>query len=273
MKNFVFPSSGRAGGWLAAMLVASVVQANAAVGPTLTHGNSSVYIDPLSQAGAFQWNVDSASVLQKQWFWYRIGNGAEQSIDTIGSVSFTSLSPYSASLVYTMPGLFDIQLTFVLQGGSLGSGASDLTEQVIIGNLSNGPLDFHLFQYSDFNLGAVDSVTLSQNLLGKFYRATQTSGGALQQTVVTPASHAEAATVPTTLNSLNNGTATTLSDVAAAGAGDVSWAFQWDYTIGTGATSPTIGIDKRIVVPEPSVAVFAGLGLTLLLVSVRRRQQ
>jgi hypothetical protein len=272
MKNCVSRSNGRVGGLFATVILAAVVQANAAVGPMLTHGNSSVYIDPFSQAGVYQWDVDSASVMHRQWFWYRIGSGAEQSIDTIGSVVFTPLSPYSASLVYTMPGLFNIQMTFVLQGGSSGSGASDLTEQVIIGNLSDGPLDFHLFQYSDFNLGAVDSVTLSQNLLGKFYRATQTSSGALQQTVVTPASHAEAATVPATLNSLNNATATTLTDVAAA-VGDVSWAFQWDYTIGTGATSPTIGIDKRIVVPEPSVAVFAGLGLTLLLVSVRRRQQ
>jgi hypothetical protein len=275
MNICVFPNAGRAGKCLVIALLAFAMRVDASVGLSLTDGNSTAYYDPFSPAGVYQWDVDAASVLKKQWFWYRIGNGAEQSIDSIasaGSVSVTPLNPSSASLVYTMPGQFSIEMTLLLTGGSVGSGASDLTEQVKIKNLSGSTLDFHVFQYADFDLGAVDSVSLGQNLLGKFNRATQTNGAALQETIVTPASRAEVATVPLTLNSLNDGAATTLTSPLVA-VGDVSWAFQWDYTIAAGNTSPTIGIDKRLVVPEPSTAVVAGLGLTLLLVSVRRRQQ
>ena len=54
--------------------------------------------------------------------------------------------------------------------------------------------------------------------------------------------------------------------------GDVSWAFQWDFTIAAGS-SAQIGKDKRLIVavPEPTVAVFGGLGLMVLIATRRQR--
>jgi len=217
--------------------------------------------------------VDGISALSKQWFWYRVGSNPEQPINAIGAPVITPISAYSARLVYTAPGLFDIQVTYTLQGGQGGSGIADLSEQIRINNLSGNPLDFHFFQYSDFNLGAADSVTLSQNLLGKFYRAAQSSGPVfLQETVVSPgASHGEAGVAGFTLGRLNDGLPTTLNDNANA-LGDVTWAFQWDSQIAAGG-SLVIGKDKRLVVavPEPTTVALAGLGLALLLGAARRR--
>ena len=258
------------------MVVAAslAMSANAQI-VTLTDDNSIVRINAGSQAGVYQWQVDGTSALNQQWFWYRIGQNAEQPINAIGAPVITPASPYSAKLVYAAAnGSFDVQVTYTLQGGALGTGASDLSEMIKINNYSAAPLDFHFFQYSDFNLGAADSVALSQNLSGKFFRSTQTFGAAeLQETVVSPgANRGEVAATPFTLGRLNDGVATDLNNNVNA-AGDVSWAFQWDFTIAANS-SAQIGKDKSLQVtpvPEPTTAALAGLGLALLMATVRRR--
>ena len=50
--------------------------------------NSTACVDvgSSSQSGMFNWYVDGADQIAKQWFWYRIGaSGPEQSIDTLGA--------------------------------------------------------------------------------------------------------------------------------------------------------------------------------------------
>jgi len=273
MKKRVIQNNGLAAKWLLVVALSLSVSMRAGAA-TLASNNSTVQIDPASQAGMFQWVVDGTSTLNQQWFWYRVGLTPEQSINAISAPAITPISPSSVKLVYSSPGLFDVQVTYTLSGGQIGSGASDIDEQILINNYTANPLDFHFFQYSDFNLGASDSVALSQNLLGKFNRSTQTFGGgtSLQETVVSPgANRGEVATTPFTLNRLNDGVATDLNNSLSA-VGDVSWAFQWDFTIAAGS-SAQIGKDKRLVVavPEPTAAALAGLGLALLLASVRRR--
>lgn len=275
MKNFVTRNNGRGAGHLLALalLLALCSRAGAVVGVTLSHNNSSVDIDPSSQAGVNSWLVDGVSTLNQQWFWYRVGSVAEQPINAIGAPVINSISPYSAQLLYSSPGQFDVQVTYTLQGGQLGSGTADLSEQIRISNTSANPLSISFFQYSDFNLGASDSVGLSQNLLGKFYRSTQTFGAAsLQETVVSPgATHGEVGPAGFTLGRLNDGLVTTLNDSMNA-VGDVTWAFQWDFQIAAGS-SAQIGKDKRLVVtiPEPTATALAGLGLALLFGAARRR--
>ncbi|HEX5218716.1 MAG TPA: PEP-CTERM sorting domain-containing protein [Verrucomicrobiae bacterium] len=275
MKNSVKQNNGRCGKWLLIVALAFGVAAPAGAA-VLSHGNSTINIDENSQAGVNQWLVDGTQTLNQQWLWYRIGSSSpEQSINTIGAPTVTVISPYSTRLVYTSPGLFDIQVTYTLQGGQLGSGTADLSEQIRINNLSANPLDFHLFLYSDFNLGNLpggQNLSMSQNLLGKFNRATQAPGPALlQQTIISPgASHGEAGVAGFTLGRLNDAVATTLNDNANA-VGDVTWAFQWDSQIAAGG-SFLVGADNRVVVPEPASIALAGLGLALLLGVARRRR-
>jgi len=275
MKHSVIRSDNRVAGYLlgTALVVGLAMQAGAVTGITLTNNNSTVGIDPYSAAGVNQWMVDGTSALRQQWFWYRVGSNPEQPVNAIGAPAITLISPYSAQLTYTAAGLFDVQVTYTLQGGQFGSGASDLSEQIRINNYSANPLDFHFFQFSDFNLGATDSVGLSQNLQGKFYRSTQTFGTAsLQETVVSPgASHGEVGSAGFTLGRLNDGVATTLNDSVSA-IGDVTWAFQWDSQIAAGG-SLVIGKDKRLLVtvPEPTAVALTGLGLAALLGLARRR--
>jgi len=275
MKNCVTRNDSRFGKQLliVAFSFAALFQAGAAPSVFLNNNNATVGIDPFTQAGVSQWTVDGINKLNQQWFWYGIGSSPEQAINTIGAPVITPISAYSAKLVYTSPGLFDIQVTYTLQGGQAGSGVADLSEQIRINNLSSNPLTFHFFQYSDFNLGPVDSVSLSTNLLGKFNRSSQTFGAAaLEETVVSPgATHGEVGPSGFTLGRLNDGVATTLNDSVNA-VGDVTWAFQWDSQIAAGG-SLVIGKDKRLVVavPEPTTIAMAGLGLALLLGAARRR--
>ena len=128
-----------------------------------------------------------------------------------------------------------------LRGGAPGSEVSDMTELISITNLSASPLDFHFFQYADFDLSAADSVQFT-NL-----NSVQQSGAntRLTETVVTPIpSHRQGDFFPTILNSLNDAAPTTLNDTPPIG-----------VTIGAG--------DKFFAArPSPDGRRVAFLGLT-----------
>jgi len=221
---------------------------------TLSDGNSVVQIDGASQTGLFNWSVDGQNQASQQWFWYRVGSsGGESSINTIGAATAVQSDASHLSLTYTAS-QFSIQIVYSLLGGSGGSGASDLSEQVNISNPSH--LDFHFFQYSDLDLGGTaggDSIQLGTNLSGMFNEAFQSEAGTtLAETVTSPgANHASAAFFNSTLTLLNDGNPTTLNGNAGPlGPGDVTWAFEWDST----QTSILVSKDLNIsgVVPEPS---------------------
>lgn len=259
--------------WLAGAAVMAVGmaihQANAI---TLSDNNSVVQVFPGSQAGMSSWVVEGQNQLAHQWFWYRVGANAEQSIDTIG-VPSNVLHNGTRGLSSTYAnGQFSITIDYLLTGGALGSGVSDIAETISINNLSGSYLDFHFFQYSDFNLGGTpggDTILLSKNPVNKFNDAVQyDSGVAFSETVTAPgANHGEAAFSGVTLAKLNNGVADVLSDASGPLVGDVTWAFQWDFNIAPGS-SKIISKDKYLevlIIPEPASAVFCVVGLAVLL--------
>ncbi len=220
---------------------------------TLSDDNSVAEFDTGNQAGAYSWQVDGVEQLYQQWFWFRVGNTAESSLDAlpiaVEGATDANFDGFDDTLFtsYNGPG-FTIQVRYGLNGGAVGSNASDMSEQISIHNTSGSNLDFHFFQYTDFDLqglaGNDTAVFTNPN-------AVQQASGAyrLTETVVTPVpNHREIAVYPTTVNNLNDGLPTTLSDTPIGqvlGPADLTWAFQWDVTIAPGGTFQ-ISKDKNL---------------------------
>lgn len=242
----------------------------------LNHNNSSASIDTGSSAGMSNWLVDGQNVLAQQWFWYRVGLNAEAPINTLSAPVITTPD---ARTLYTSydNGSYGVRVDYLLTGFTAGSGNSDIAETITIFNHTATPLDFHFFQYSDFDLGgpAGDQVALSVNSnplspsFGLYNTATQVDPFAgLTETVITPgANHGEVANWNTTLAKLNDGVADTLNDLPGPfGPGDVTWAFEWDLTIPAGG-SLGISKDKALhinLIPEPTTLTLAALGAAVL---------
>jgi len=238
--------------------------------------NSQAEIDLTSDAGMFRWTVDGIENLRKQWFWYRIGDtGPELPLNALGTpLSKTSdgdLDPGDERLIsrYAGSGL-TVTIDYVLTGGPVGSGVSDIAEMIVLENTGGDDIDLHFFQYVDFELGGtVDDVAV-EILNGN--TAVQTDVGTwLSETVVTwMPDYCEAGIGGSILAKLTDADADTLSDNAGPlGPGDLSWAFQWDVELEPGDTF-IISKDKNLV-PEPAGLVVLGVGSLVLMLRRRRR--
>jgi hypothetical protein len=232
----------------------------------LSDGNASVTIDPDNQTGAYQWTVDGVDQLYQEWFWYRMGStGGQSSIDTI-SVPSVSFSGNHGQVTYNN-GTIQVDVTYTLLGGSAGSGQADLAEIVRVTNLTGNAIAFHFFEYSDFDLnGSAGNQTVS--ILGSDHnRARQTGNGVeMSETIAGPPvpTRWEANYYANTRNSLNGGYYD-LNNVLSAGPGDVTWAFQWDPTIGAHG-SWIVSKDKALmpIIPAPAAVLLGAIGLGLV---------
>jgi len=234
--------------------------------------NSSAQINlgvgPSNGVGMVNWIVDGQNELAQQWFWYRVGPAGPES--SISSISAPTIFTPNARTLYTSynNGAYGVTINYLLTGSALGTGKSDVSESITITNGTAAPLQFHFFQYSDFDLGGAggDTVTLGKNLRGLYNEADQTDGIAyLTETVVTPgANHGEAALFNTTLTKLSDGNTDNLSDtVGPVGPGNATWAFQWDLVINP-YSSVGISKDKYLqvpLVPEPTCLGLLAVGL------------
>ncbi len=101
--------------------------------------NSTAEFSYTTQHGMFSWVVDGTEHMCQQWFWYRIGDSAKESIDTltyvIGGVSDPDFDNDYENVYLKYAGAgFEIEVNFRLLGGQLGSNASDMSEVISIHN-------------------------------------------------------------------------------------------------------------------------------------------
>lgn len=268
---------------VAALSVATfTIQSNAQI-YNLHQNNSSVDINLATGPGGMSnWLVDGVNQLNQSWLYYRIGStGPEFPIENLNATP--SINSY-----VNVPGLSRLDLTYanaansvrtlyVLTGNTSGSGKSIINETITVANGSAASEVFHLFQYSDFNLGGVAGGQSAQfyanGINGQLYKVIQSSGGASVTETITTADpavgHVEANLSPLTLASLTDGNPTTLDDVTSIGPGDATFAYEWDVTLAPGAS---FQISKILsIVPEPSSLSFAGSAVLAWVLARRRR--
>ena len=248
---------------------------------TLVDENSSMFFDtsdPNEPTNAQDWIVDGVNQLYEQSFWFRVGSGPEISLHSLpilteGTSDVNFDGDDETLYVQYDGGTFDIEVVYILDGGLPGSGVSDLAEQISVNSRTGVPLDFHFFQYTDYEVGgtAADDIGLFTNL-----NAVQQgdAGVQLNETVITPVpSHRELGVYPSIRDKLTDGLPTTLSDTPAIGTligpDDLTWAFQWDFTLQANSTFQ-ISKDKNLrVIPEPASLLLFASGLCVL--CVRRK--
>ena len=233
-----------------------------------------------TRIGMDEWRVDGVNHMFNQWFWFRVGNTAEQRINALPRTFFGTFNtnadprPDTFTVQYTVANSFQIESSFRLTGGNLGSGTSDVLETIRITNQGTVPLDFHFFQYCDLDLNndiIDDSVRITAP--PQWNTATQIDGAqVVTETSALPfPNRHEVNTYANTINSLDNATATNLNNNPGPLGPprlDYTWAFQWDFILNPG-DSFLISKDKLLT---PAPGTLGLLGLAGVIAGRRRRR-
>jgi hypothetical protein len=276
---------------------------NAAVVTLSSDNSSATFHTEAADGGTLglnSWIVDGTSHISQQWFWHRTGSQTrEWPIDGTGPLAHVSsaaldldgnpgndflIARYRDGETSITPETFAVEMRYLLAGGTAGSNNSDIVEVIRIQNLGNQPLDFHLYQYSDFDLNGSagdDKLVLTG---GPINTATQSDPiNIIGETVVTPPPQRwEVGIYPAILNNLNDGDIDDLSGATGPISGDATWSFQWDFTGGFRIPAGSVAIiskDKNIrpgeggIIPEPSSVALASIGLVSGLIALARRRR
>lgn len=267
----------------AASVLAALASSAGASIFTLGDGNATITIDTGSQAGVKSWVVDGVENLETQWFWYRVGaTGPEASIDTLplnyeqatDTNGFVDTRVNHLFIRYGTADTFWIDIDYGLTGGAAGSLVSSVSEGIDITNNGSESLDFHIFQYTDFDLGGSasdDEVEISE---GSRARQWDDNQAASETIVTTSPSGYEANIYSATLTSLTDtGTTNFGTGSVSAGPGNATWAFQWDMTLSPGQTIQISKIKNLTTVPEPGTLGLLCVGLVGVLLRRRTRRQ
>lgn len=235
--------------------------------PNLNDQNSSVLIS--AENGVQSWWVDGTNHLNSINWFFRVGStGDEQPLGSLGG----TLSLYGGQLAicdYANPGLFNARASWLLTGGTQGSGTSDLAATLRLTNTSQAPLSIQLFQCSDFDLNgsaAEDYGKLvNSNVITQWDAITTVSESVVSQQIAPSGWYLGPAS--TLWGWMNDGLPTTLPNTPAVGTqvgpDNLAWAFQWGFDIPAGG-EVTVIISKDILihktVPEPTSLFALGTG-------------
>lgn len=270
------------------LLVASIIQSHAQI-YTFGARNTSLQVDLASGPGVgiSDWNVNGVNQLEQQWFYYSIGSGPVNSIDTLspwqtptfgGSASFGTIINTNLTATYASSSL-SFSSTYTLQSQAVGNGSAKLGTSITIQNLSGTNETLHFYQYSAFTLGGVAG---NQNVqfagTSSPYMVTQTglNGGPLIGTIsATSGGIADpveeiAGLVDGTQFGLKNGNPAPIfnSTQLSTGSGDVDFAYEIDATLLAGQS---LTISEIQAVPEPSSIALISCGLLALAFFSQRR--
>ena len=259
-----------------ALLIISAVQSKAQI-YDISAANASLQINLSSpNAGLSDWMLNGVNQLQQQWFYYSIGSGPVESIDTISPWTTPTLTSSSLSETYSGSSL-KVTAGFSLGPGS--GGASVLTDSLSLQNLSGITQTFYFYQYSDFILGGSSggqNVQFTQT--GPAYNMTQTATGGRLTGDLSALGGGGLATVEE-IAGINNGmqfgitngnpTAPQFNDTSLSASGSVDFAYEFSATL-TPNSSITIS-EFQTAVPEPASLPLISSGILALAVFYRCR--
>jgi hypothetical protein len=244
---------------------------------TLSHDNSVVSFDPNysinpANNGLILWTVDDVNQLFQNQFWYRIGSQDRESpINNLNLIHLDQSQPGDKQISANYAGSgFEIAIDFTLDGDSEGSGRSNLFENIAIKNTSFDKLDFHLFNYTDFDLndnGTQDTTKIGSNKAEQFDQFTWAT-----EVIEPRATYYQVSPVSTILDALEDNASTTLNDLPSLlSSGDNAYAFQWDFTLDPEKSFLIKNYKSLQSVPEPTIIpALVGLSSLMLLCYLRR---
>lgn len=249
---------------------------------TISDLNSSITVDTDPARGGalglIDWEINGTDHMGQEWYWYRVGNDPEASIDTIDPdpVQEILVNPETGKpqIHFEYSGTsFDVDLLFELTGWPAGKDFSLIKEWITIENTSLSSLDFHLFEYTDLDIGGPSGDTATffeQGLIRQAdFAALPSAFTVMVESGPLPDHwHIGKIEIPeevgekTILQALEDGFPTNLLDKTSPfSSTDVNFAFQWDLTILAGES---VTIEKHKLVPEPASLTLLGIGFGVL---------
>src|SRR5580658_9094925 len=146
------------GAVLVISLAASGIQSQA---QTYTIGAENTSLEVDLAGGLSDWTINGQNQLDQQWFYYSVGSGTINSVDTIApwtTPSLTGSAPFGTIIQTNLTETYDgsaVNLTteYTLNGQPSGSSGANLGTSITIQNSSGTNEVLHFYQYSDFTLG------------------------------------------------------------------------------------------------------------------------
>lgn len=255
--------------WIVARAFAlCFVSAGLTAGPlSVANANSSITVDPTSVFGLSSYVVDGIENDFEQSYWTRgLGATFESPLSDLPVTAAEALGNL-IMVTYGAP-QFDVQVRYVLLGGSPDSHIASLLETLMFFNRTGQPIPLTLFMETDLDVGG----TAENRAVGDINGINQSAPGWSALVSANPIPDAfQIAPFPDLFLSLGDTASTNLTNTGSPfGPGDATFAFQWNVILPVGSTY-TVSVQKAFV-PEPATWCLTALGFGTALAFGRRRR-